>query len=537
MRNCRATVQQPYTANRQRLILGDAAECQDGAIGTCMANAALIEFEIAHHYLNVITSVVGLPPVFIYRDSERTVIASDIHLLGMVDGVSLHFNQRSIMDMCRIGYPRYGKTLFREVEMLPTGSSFTWSRDYGCIKKIWTCTEQVHPHATDSPIERVACSFKRAMASIDTSRSFLSLTGGLDTRTILALLVTNRTDIPSYTITGPRLTIDARISSNLCKVYGIRHELVVLDDAFLKNLPGYITEASRLSGGLSSLDEAHEVYFYSIIGKDLESRLSGNLGNQLGRCGAEKISMRNVSKTFLNKELLISQQEREADWHPGFRMESDGFSTPWLLRGNDFLPASVANYCIGSNYAVQQSPYANRTLIEDVLAAFSANNLRSRLSLRLRDLRHRFIGHSAEESFQVRIINEMGGYVSSCPINWGWRANGRFSFSGSAEGCLAFLDVALARCFPSVMSKNGPAAFCVTGIHNYKYPEYWLKKHLKDFVRETLSSSSALNSGLFDRAYLMHALEEHFSDGQDYTEEIQLSLDLALAQKLFNGGL
>lgn len=522
---------------RQRLIIGDMAEYQENGNRTGMANAALLEFDMGHNCLSITTSTVGLPPIFIYQDFEKIVIASDIHLLTTINGINLHFSPHSILDMCRTGHPAYGRTLFREVAILSPDSSFIWSPEKGLTQQCLGCTETRKESGVDSYIEALAGSFKRAMSSIDVSRSFLSLTGGLDTRTILALLVTNKTSIPSYTITGTRHTIDARISSSLCKVYGIPHELVLLDDTFLKDLPNYAMEASLLSGGLSSVDEAHEVYFYSCISKDLESRLNGNLGNQLGRYGVEKVSKRNTSTKVLNQEFLACRHEQYANSYRGTILEYGTARNPVFLGEHDFLPASIANYCIGSNYAVQQSPYANRAFIEHVLRGSTPNPLKSATSLRLRDLRHRFIGHSAKNSFQVRIINETGGYVSTCPINWGWRANGRFSLSGSAEGCLAFLDAALARYFPSIMAKKGPTAFGVTGMHNYKYPEYWLKYHLKDFIHDILSSSRVRNGGLFNRSYLTKALKAHFSGGQDYTKEIQLSLDLALAQKLFNGGI
>jgi hypothetical protein len=339
-----------------------------------MANAVAIEFDAAQGYLSLTSSIVGLPPIFIYQDSEKIVVASDVFLLLSVNDVDLHFNPDSIMEMSRIGHPINGKTLFNEVKMLPTGSSFTWSRGHAVIKRLWNYTDYVRRHATLLNLESLACFFKRALASIDISRSYLSLTGGLDTRTILALLVANGTYIPAYTITGHRPNVDAKISSNLCKAYGISHELVVLDNAFLKNLSYHVMEASRLSGGLCSLDEAHEVYFYSVISKDLESRLSGNLGNQLGRLGTERISMRNASHSVLHKSLTTPRKQQDADWHSGFSMGKDDASHLGFLLEEELRATSVANYSIGSNYAVQQTPYANRVFIEGVLGASSNND-------------------------------------------------------------------------------------------------------------------------------------------------------------------
>jgi hypothetical protein len=87
------------------------------------------------------------------------------------------------------------------------------------------------------------------------------------------------------------------------------------------------------------------------------------------------------------------------------------------------------------------------------------------------------------------------------------------------------------------MSKRGPVAFINSGMHNYKYTAYWLNNYLREFVRDTLSSSGAVNSGLFDYLYLTKALEEHYLRCQEHTKEIQLALDLAVAQKIFKAVL
>ena len=526
-----------HAAKLQRFIIGDDAECQDDSLATCMANAVTIEVDTARSYLHVTSSVVGLPPIFIYQDPKKIIVSSDVHLLHWVHNVNLHFSLSSIIEMSRIGHPTNGKTLFKEVEMLPTGSSFTWSRGHIVTKRLWSYTDYVRPSGPSTDLHRLICSFKRALASIDISRSFLSLTGGLDTRTILALLVANETYLPAYTITGHRPSLDAKISSHLCKEYGIRHELIVLDDTFLKDLPNYVMEASRLSGGLCSLDEAHEIYFYSVINKALKSRLSGNLGNQLGRQGTERVSMRNASGAVLHKELTSRQKRHDASWHTGAMMKRGGAATLGFLIENELRAASLANYCIGNNYAVQQTPYATRSFIEEVLGYCHDTDRESMRFLRLRDLRHRFIGHRAEKSFQVQIIRETGGHVSAYPINWGWTVNGRFSLSGRIGGGLAFLDAALTRYVPSLMGKHGPTAFFFTGMHNYKHTEYWLHHHLRDFVLDTLSSSAAVNSGLFDCLYLGNVLKEYYLCGQDHSKVIQFALDLALAQKIFHAGL
>ena len=139
------------------------------------------------------------------------------------------------------------------------------------------------------------------------SDSLFALTGGLDTRAILAVLSEASIKLTAYTVTGDKtLCLDARRARELCRAYGWPHFVVPLDQAFLRDLPTYVAEASRLSGGLASVDPAHEVYVYRQL-KGLGSRrLSGNLGNQIGRLGLEGISERKADLSVLAHTIKIA---------------------------------------------------------------------------------------------------------------------------------------------------------------------------------------------------------------------------------------
>src|SRR5207244_10977533 len=147
-----------------------------------------------------------------------------------------------------------------------------------------------------------AQTFRGAGRKIDLSGSCLSLTGGLDTRAILAVLVSEGTCLPAATLTGPTLSLDARAAQTLSKAYSFPHYLVRLDADFLHTLPTYVVEASRRSGGLTSLEEAGAVYLYRQLAGIGTRRLSGGFGNQVARQGFERISLRNADVSILTAD-------------------------------------------------------------------------------------------------------------------------------------------------------------------------------------------------------------------------------------------
>ena len=251
------------------LVFGDDAEWQESRGETCMVSGTSVEFNISSNYLKLVTSIVGLPPVFIYRDPISTIVTTDIYLLTRISGVNLHFNRQAVSDLCQIGYPVSGMTLFKEVMLVPGGSSLILEAD-GYLRQLSMAVFETEEEGMDWPayVELQTDTLRKAMEAIDVSKSFFSLTAGLDTRAIMAMLVAENRSLPAYTLTGKRLTLDAMIAKDLCKAYHFSHTTVTLGDSFYSNLPNYITEASRLSGGLTCIDQAHEVYFYRSVGSE-----------------------------------------------------------------------------------------------------------------------------------------------------------------------------------------------------------------------------------------------------------------------------
>jgi hypothetical protein len=124
--------------------------------------------------------------------------------------------------------------------------------------------------------------------------------------------------------------------------------------------------------------------------------------------------------------------------------------------------------------------------------------------------------------------------VALCPINWGWRARGGISLTGFARGGLAFLDAILAsRGFDSGLLYNGLEVMHIAGLHEFKRVRLWMKVFLREFVHDTLLSTSMLQSGIFNEKRLKTVIEEHYSEEKCHLKALTLALDIALAKVVF----
>jgi len=518
------------------VVVGDDAELSTLRPGECLAYAVSVKLDFVRARLEAFTSIVGLPPLFTCRFRDNVVVTSDLTLLTEFPE-SLSIDLTSAVDLIQVGYPTSNRTLFRDVSLVP-GGHFLDVDANGKVSLTRSWSLPLSDTHLDWPsyLDLQGQAFISAVSNLDLSSSFLALTGGLDTRTILAALVSDGRALPAATLTGPTLSLDARLAGGLCKAYGLSHHIVRLDGDFLRDLPHYVVEASRLTGGLASVEKAGEIYFYQQVAGVARRELSGNLGNQVGRQAFESVSARGAETSILADRLVAEWQVAQPT-KPIFRSTQTWHSAyQWFLQEEATLGA-VGDFSLGQHFATQQTPYASPAMIETLGCSPIASEPVGSFSTgraRWRDMYHRFVGESKDRSFQRKLISEVGGYVASCPINLGWRPRGGVSLRGLGMGLLTFADMTASSHLPAsrltgaILEMTG-----VRGLHETKMYKHWLKDQLKDFVHDTLRSQRTRQSGLFNVARLDSLLLEHFSLGRDRHRTIIAALDLALAHSVF----
>jgi hypothetical protein len=529
----------PFSAGgKLTLVVGDDAEWDETRGNSGMASAACVEWDPMRSSLDVLSSIVGLPPIFIYREPGAVAVASELRLLRAITRRRVDVDPQAAAQLFTVGYPLEHRTLFKDVTLMPGGHSLrvdAAGRDE--LAASWE-PPAPRPWADQSSyIGLQAEAFRHAVSKLRLSNSFFSLTGGLDTRAILAVLTHAGIKLRACTLSGGRTPcLDARQAQALCSAYGLPHIVVALGEQFLKHLPSYAVEASRLSGGLASVEQAHEVYFYKQL-QGLESRrLSGNLGNQIGRRGVERVSRRGADPRVLHDTIrAAAAAEPSEHWLVSTTRRSGHMLVRSLIQSE--VPfSSVANYSIGHHFMIQQSPYANRLLIETSLEAAPASN-ESQIFMpgraRLRQLAHRFVGQRRTQSFQRRVIEAAGGAVAELPINWGWRARGGVSLHGLGCGLLAFTDSVASQ--PRLWAPARRIAHSVgaDGVGEITQYRTWFDTVLREFVNDTLRSRLVTGSGLFNTTAIVRLSDEHYRGIRSHYETLLATLDLALAQQLF----
>lgn len=532
----RATTERPPV-----LLLGDDAEWDAARPERNLANAVPITIDPAADRITLHTSIVGLPAVFVHRSRHGVVLSSDVHLLRDVPWIRLELDARGVLELGRIGHPVDHRTLFADVTLATSGARLELGPDGAlAVSRSWRMPART-PVARETFLEAQIDAFTNSVRRTDLSETFLSLTAGLDTRTVFAVLAQQDRLVPAATMSGPRVSLDAAIARRLCRAYGTEHQMVVFDDTFTRDLPRFLEIASRLSGGLSTLGQAPEVFLYDRVGAGFSARLSGNLGNQVGRGGTEGVSVRGADLRILGdrfaEDAAGSGNEAGADHWLLSKLDQDENARIEFILQCETVFTSVGNFGIGHHFAAQQTPYADRTLIETLALrpqAGSPEPSGSMIAMRMRDLRHRFLGEPESASFQRTLVRRIDGFAAECPVNWGWRPSGGVSPSGLLLGVATLGGMAIrARGLDAGFLRRPIAWSGLPALHDFREARRWLREDLRTYLADLLGSRRVRESGLFNEGALRIVLDQHASGQQDHYETVTFALDLALANQLF----
>jgi hypothetical protein len=517
-------------------ILGSDDEWSAATEGNGLANGVVFRYDLDSGYFWLQTSLVGLPPVFLYDDGAKFILASDIWSLRAESGIRLDFDPRAVAELATVGHPLDLKTLFRNVTIVPAGSIVETGApgEAPRLRSGWRLPEP-RPEASWRVFTDLQISaFREALDRIDLSSSVFSLTGGLDTRTILASLVEADRSLPAVTMSWREQSLDARIARRLCRAYRFPHETIAFDESLESALPRLAMEAARLSGGLTSVAEATEVAFYRHMGERWGARLSGYMGNQVGRGGVERISPRNADQSIVGERYRLWRTASAGGLSRTTEPSLTGLVSEQLQR--ELLCSSVANYSIGNHYMVQQSPFASRRLLETLSLLPDGGADRARRSsgrLRWRDFRHRVLGEREARSFQRRLIREVGGAVATYPINWGWRADGPPSLRGLGLGALSFCDALVVRTGRDHGALEWVCStLALTGRDDFRRLRRWCTR---EFFEDILHAREIRESGVLDAARVQRMLDEHFVGTRDHLGSLVFATDLACAYEVFVG--
>jgi asparagine synthase (glutamine-hydrolysing) len=464
----------------------------------------------------------GLRRVYYHEAADGFYFAAEAKAILAVRPELREPDARGIGESLACGCVLENRTLFKRIFLLPPASGWRFragrleAKELYFSRATWESQEAMEPEAYHRELRNT---FARVV-----QRSFaagqplgLSLTGGLDTRMILAWLSPQAATLPCYTFGGTyRDSRDVRIARHVAGLCGQTHSVIQLDGDFLQEFSKVAERAVYVSDGNAGTQHAPDLYVNRLARRIAPVRMTGNYGDQVLR----------------QMTMFRPHYYEQGVFNPEFAKTIEAAGSTYLaaMQGHPLTLASMQQtswsyYGILSvelSQVEMRSPYVDNELMR-VLYRAPAGVLRDN------DLRVRLIREGNPELAKVRTdlgFAGRGGAIASLCSQQLHRATMRAEYAceHASPRWLANLDRTVL---------GGQLERTFLGRHKFAHFSLWYRGELANYVRDMLLDNRTLSRGYVDRSHLEAAVRKHVNGEENITPTIHRLISLEYFHRLF----
>ncbi|MFZ1130819.1 MAG: asparagine synthase-related protein [Terriglobales bacterium] len=414
------------------------------------------------------------------------------------------------------------RTLFRGIQVLPPASA--WSFRAGAIAqkniyfdvKEW---ENQSPLDPESYYQELRGAFSRNLGRYFQGRDpmAISLTGGLDTRMIMAWHKPAPHTLPCYTYGGAfRDNHDVRIARKIAQMCGQSHTVIEVGEEFLSRFAHYAERSVYLSDGCIDLSRSPDLYVSEKAREIAPVRLVGTYGSEVLTQVPMFKPVRPLPGLF-SPELLADVQRAETTYAAVRREHPVTFAafrqSPWWHYGVLALEQTQLTV---------RSPYLDNDFVRAVFRAPKSNLPQS-------DVRLRLIRDGSPSLAAIPTDRGLGG-DSGRLASLAKRSLLEFTFKADYA-----YDYGMPHWMARVDHWFAPLHFerLFLGRHKLIHFRYWYREALADYVRQMLLDPRTLSRPYLEPNAVQAVVNGHLKGERNYTNEIHKVLTLELIHRLF----
>jgi asparagine synthase (glutamine-hydrolysing) len=345
----------------------------------------------------------------------------------------------------------------------------------------------------------------------------MSLTGGLDTRMIMAWHKASPGSLPCYTFGGMfRDCQDVIVARQVAGVYQQPHEVIPVGDEFLCRFPHYAERSVYLTEGCIDVSHSADLYVNEKAREIAPIRMTGNYGGEvLRRVRAFKPGQ--PSRGLFRPELL-SHVHAASETYAG------------LIRGHPlsfavFRQAPWHHYGLLALEQTQlslRSPYLDNEFVRTVFRAPESACVSDDVCLRL-------IADGNAALRRIRTDRGLAGDGGRLPAAV---LRGFLEFTFKAEYAY---DYGMPQWVARIDHLFSPFHLerLFLGRHKFYHFRVWYRDTLSRYVEEMLLDPRTLSRPYLEGKRLETVVRGHLKGDRNYTTEIHKVLTLELLHRLF----
>ena len=460
----------------------------------------------------------GMERIYWHETPDAFYFASEAKALLRVLPQLREFDREGVAQFLGVGCALGGRSLFREIQLLPGGSC--WTFENGAVRR----EKYFSPEAWEALPKLSGPDYEarfRAMFEgilpryFDTgSKIGISLTGGLDTRLIMACHPHDRLHETTYTFTGPTgETLDDRVAGRVAAACGLEHRLLRLAPDFFSNFAAHADKTVFVTDGCSGISGAHEIYFHRQARALATLRLTGNYGSEICR----------AISTF--KPLGLAPQMFHPDFMPAVNAAAGQLAAqkrhPDTFAAFQEVPLNLyGNLAAGRSQIAFRTPYLDNELVA-LAYQCPANLKKSSLPA-------------------MRLVKACSPALDRIPTDRGFisdRSDPEIFLRRVFAEVTFKLDYCSNAGLPRPFGPLDPAfkpvvrALGIAGLHKFLKYSTWYRETLADFVTKKIADAQKTTNGFWDAEGLGQVTRQHLSGAKDFPSEINAVLTLESVER------
>jgi asparagine synthase (glutamine-hydrolysing) len=477
----------------------------------------------------------GSRPLYYAHTNGKLLFASEVKAILQDETFEKEINPEAVAEFFAFEYIVKNKTFFKGINLLPPASIFTYKNEQFSIKQYWDFEfVEEYDKTEDYYVEKLVSAFKKAVERrmVGNHRFGVSLSGGLDSRTILGAIDKKYFPVHTFTFGVPGCD-EVKIAKKVAKERGTIHKFIGLKPDFF----AYFAEKGVwVTDGMVSIYHFHGIGTLDKTKKDADIIFHGLGGdNFLGGLWLNdrtlKINDTGLPLTELYKKLniLFSEGDMQYLFSKTYYPEIDGLafkSLKRVLKGTKAKHSgNINDYFIFKNritrFLILTATCTPRLQFED-RTPFTDNDfvdVALTIPPELR-LNHRIY---------IKFLKQLSPDLAKIPYEkTGIRADAPITLSKFT----IFLKTLIDNSKRKLRSKTkGLISIPIKS----GYPDYneWMRNELREFVEKILLDERTLSRGYFNREYILRMIEEHMSRKKDYSRQLSALITFELWHRLF----
>ncbi len=458
----------------------------------------------------------GMQRLYFHESPDAFYFAAEAKAILKVRPEVRQLDPRGLGEFLSCGCVLENRTLFPGIGVLPPGSAWKF-RDGALEKKEpyfeareW---EEQAPLPPEDYYQQLRDAFVRVLPRYFNGgeRLGVSLTGGLDTRIIMAWRKLAPASVPCYTFgSAYRDNQDVRLARKVARICGQKHEIITAGSEFLSRFPHYAERAIYLSDACVDLGRSPDLYVNEKAREIAPVRIVGTYGSEI-LLHAVMFKATDPANDLFQPEVRPQIRAGQETYHASRQVHPVTFiafrQSPWHHYG--VLGLEQTQVAV-------RSPYLDNELVQVVYKAPGSV--------------------SVNEAVRMRLIREGNPALADLRTDRGlganWLVHGYLEFLFKAEYAY---DYGMPQWIAQADHLFAPLHLerIWLGRHKVYHFRVWYRDALANYVRDMLLDSRSLARPYLVPSVVRTVVDGHLKGNRNYTTEIHRLLTLELTHRLF----